>query len=63
MTHAALLGDSVFDNAAYVGGGADVLTHVRRLAPGGWDATLLAVDGSLVGGVRGQLGRLPDGAT
>lgn len=63
MTHVALLGDSVFDNAAYVRGGADVLTHLRRRAPEGWGATLLAVDGSVVEGVHAQLGRVPGGAT
>ena len=63
MTHVVLLGDSIFDNAAYVRGGADVLTHLRRLAPEGWGATLLAVDGSVVEGVHAQLGRVPAGAT
>ncbi len=63
MTHAALLGDSVFDNAAYVGGGADVITHLRRRLPEGWGATLLAVDGSVVGGVRSQLKRVPGEAS
>ena len=63
MTHVALLGDSVFDNAAYVRGGADVLTHVRRRAPEGWGATLLAVDGSVVEGVHRQLERVPAEAT
>lgn len=63
MTHVVLLGDSVFDNAAYVGGGADVVTHLRALAPEGWRATLAAVDGSVVGDVPGQLKRVPDDAT
>ncbi|HVF43768.1 MAG TPA: SGNH/GDSL hydrolase family protein [Pyrinomonadaceae bacterium] len=63
MTHVVLLGDSVFDNASYVRGGADVLTHLRGLAPGGWRATLAAVDGSVVGDVSGQLKRVPDDAT
>ncbi|HEX8146760.1 MAG TPA: SGNH/GDSL hydrolase family protein [Pyrinomonadaceae bacterium] len=63
MTHVVLLGDSVFDNGAYVAGGADVLTHLRRRAPEGWDATMLAVDGSVVEGVHGQLRRVPGDAT
>ena len=63
MTHVVLLGDSVFDNAAYVGGGADVLTHMRRRSPGGWSATLLAVDGTVVEGVHWQLQRVPADAT
>lgn len=63
MLHAALLGDSVFDNAAYIGGGPDVVTHLRRLAPRGWEATLRAVDGSLVRGVERQLADLPPTVT
>jgi lysophospholipase L1-like esterase len=63
MTHIVLLGDSVFDNASYVGGGADVVTHLRALAPEGWRATLKAVDGSVVNHVAWQLETLPDDAT
>jgi len=63
MTHVVLLGDSVFDNAAYVRGGADVITHLRALAPEGWRATLAAVDGSVVGDVQGQLKKVPEDAT
>jgi GDSL-like Lipase/Acylhydrolase family len=64
MTHVVLLGDSVFDNASYVvGGGADVLTHVRGRAHEGWGATLLAVDGSVVEDVHRQLLRVPTDAT
>ena len=63
MTHVVLLGDSVFDNAAYVGGGRDVLTHLRGRAPEGWRSTLLAVDGSVVEGVHTQLERVPAAAT
>ncbi|HEX8503552.1 MAG TPA: SGNH/GDSL hydrolase family protein [Pyrinomonadaceae bacterium] len=59
MTHVALLGDSVFDNAAYVRGGADVITHLRARAPEGWGASLLAVDGSVVADVHAQLKRAP----
>ena len=63
MAHIVLLGDSVFDNAAYVRGGADVVTHLRALAPEGWRATLLAVDGSVVLDVPGHLEGVPDDAT
>jgi hypothetical protein len=42
----ALLGDSIFDNAAYTRGAPDVVSQLRALAPPGWRATLLAVDGS-----------------
>jgi hypothetical protein len=44
--HIALLGDSIFDNAAYTGGAPDVITHLRAQLPSGWRASLLAVDGS-----------------
>jgi lysophospholipase L1-like esterase len=63
MTHIVLLGDSVFDNAAYVGGGADVVTRLRALVPVGWRATLKAVDGSVVNHVSWQLETTPDDAT
>ncbi len=63
MTHVVLLGDSVFDNVAYVRGGRDVITHLRGLAPEGWRATLGAVDGSVVRDVSRQLERAPEDAT
>jgi lysophospholipase L1-like esterase len=63
VTHLVLLGDSVFDNASYVGGGADVVTHLRALAPEGWRATLKAVDGSVVNHVAWQLETTPEDAT
>jgi GDSL-like Lipase/Acylhydrolase family len=61
--YVALIGDSVFDNAAYVNGGADVLTHLKRLLPGGSTAELLAVDGSVMADVPTQLERLAAGTT
>ena len=63
MKHIVLLGDSVFDNAAYVRGGADVITHLRGQVPAGWKATLKAVDGSVTQGVQRQLAALPADAT
>jgi hypothetical protein len=63
MTHIVLLGDSVFDNAAYVRGGADVVTRLRSRLPEGWRATLAAVDGSVARDVARQLERAPDDAT
>ena len=63
MPHLILLGDSIFDNAAYVAGGPDVVVQLRRLLPVGWRATLLAVDGAVTTDVRAQLGRLPADAT
>ncbi|GEO39897.1 hypothetical protein SAE02_40450 [Skermanella aerolata] len=59
MSHLILLGDSIFDNAAYVAGGPDVVRQVRDRLPPGWTATLRAVDGSVTDRVERQLGRLP----
>lgn len=59
MKHVVLLGDSIFDNAAYVDGGPAVLDQLRERLPAGWQATLLAVDGSTTSDVAGQLARLP----
>ena len=61
--HVVLLGDSIFDNAAYAEGGPDVVTQLRALLPTGWQATLLAVDGTGVGALAGQLARVPASAT
>ncbi|HEX8361582.1 MAG TPA: SGNH/GDSL hydrolase family protein [Longimicrobium sp.] len=64
MPHLVLMGDSVFDNAAYVRGGPDVVRQARdRLRPEGWQATLVAVDGAVTEGVRRQIGRIPGDAT
>jgi lysophospholipase L1-like esterase len=61
--HVVLLGDSVFDNAAYVAGGPDVVSQLRDVLPAGWRATLGAVDGSVTASVARQLERLPADAT
>jgi hypothetical protein len=63
MPHLILLGDSIFDNAAYVGGGPAVIDQVRQSLPAGWQATLLAVDGDTTAEVPQQLQRLPIDAT
>lgn len=63
MNHIVLLGDSIFDNAAYVKGGPDVIRQLRKKLPAGWKATLNAVDGSMVQHVSGQLARLPSEAS
>jgi lysophospholipase L1-like esterase len=52
VTQIVLLGDSIFDNAAYVDGEADAITKE-------WKATLRAVDGSVVASVRRQMLDLP----
>src|SRR3954453_609630 len=63
MSPLVLLGDSTFDNAAYVRGGPAVIDQVRGLLPGGWRPPLRAVDGSRIEGVHRQLRRLPDDAS
>jgi hypothetical protein len=63
MSHVVLLGDSIFDNAAYTGGAPDVVRQVRQRLPHGWKATLRAIDGGTTGDVRGQLRRLPTDAS
>lgn len=63
MSHVVLLGDSIFDNAAYTGGAPDVVHRVRQRLPDGWRATLGAVDGGTTGDVREQLRHLPTDAT
>ncbi len=63
MPHIVLLGDSIFDNAAYVRGGPDVVRQLRGLLPQGSSATLLAVDGAVTRGVPSQMTRMPKDAT
>ncbi len=64
MAHVVLLGDSIFDNKVYVGkNGKDVITHLRELLPNEWQATLKAVDGSLIENVSEQLLVIPSDTT
>ena len=63
MPHVVLLGDSIFDNGAYTGGGPDVVTQLREVLPAGWRATLGAVDGATTDDFAAQLDVLPDDAT
>lgn len=63
MSHLILLGDSIFDNAAYVGAGPSVITQVRRQLPEGWRATLGAIDGSTAQDIPAALAGLPEDAT
>src|SRR5919202_481452 len=63
MRHVVLLGDSIFDNAVYVGNAPDVVQQVHQLLSHGSKATLEAVDGSTTEDVPEQLRRLPSDAT
>ena len=64
MVHAVLLGDSVFDNHAYVAPAPDVIRQLRLAIGNGREATLLAVDGQVTRDVAvRQLPRIPRTAT
>ncbi len=63
MTHIVLLGDSIFDNAAYVSGGPAVIDQLRGKLPDGCQASLLAIDGHITINVLTQLDNLPPDAT
>jgi hypothetical protein len=58
--HAALLGDSIFDNSPYTRGEPDVVSHLRPLLPEGWSATLLAVDGATTAHLGEQVRRVTE---
>jgi hypothetical protein len=49
----------IFDNAAYVAGGPDVVRQLRDILPSGWRATLNALDGAVIADVPQQLQELP----
>jgi len=61
MSTLVLVGDSIFDNAAYVNG-PDVRAQVETKMPDDWAVSLLAVDGSYILDVPNQLEQLPDDA-
>lgn len=63
MNHVVLIGDSTFDNAAYVAGGPDVVRQLRDGLPPDWEATLNAVDGAVIADVAAQIALLPADAS
>ncbi len=63
MNHLVLLGDSIFDNEAYVNGGLTVFSHLYQLVPKNWEVTLRAIDGSVVKSVARQTLDLPHDTT
>ena len=63
MAHAVLLGDSIFDNAAYVPDGPAVIDQLRGILPKDWAVSLLAVDGHVTADVETQLEKVCNDAT
>jgi hypothetical protein len=63
VNHIVLLGDSIFDNAAYVEGGPDVRNQLQSILPNDWKVTLLAVDGSTIQDIHAQIKQLPKDAS
>ena len=63
MKRVFLLGDSVFDNAAYVGRNPDVRRQVQELLPPDATVEMIARDGAVLGDVAAQLRKLPNSAT
>src|SRR5215212_8707884 len=64
MPHVILLGDSLFDNQAYVGVNPDVRQQTEQaLLADNAKVTLLARDGAVIADVAQQFRRLPKDAT
>ncbi len=61
--HVVLLGDSVFDNGAYVADGFDVATQLHQALSPAWRATLVARDGAVAGDLPNQVAQLPADAS
>lgn len=59
MGHIVLLGDSIFDNQAYVGSNPDVITQLKEKLPTGWRASLRASDGDRMENIADQIHNLP----
>src|SRR5437764_265139 len=59
MKHVILLGDSVFDNGAYIGRDPDVRQQVEQISSQGLKATLRARDGAVISEIGNQLRGLP----
>jgi hypothetical protein len=63
MAHVVLLGDSIFDNSAYVTGGPDVVRQLQARLPAGSRASLAARDGARISDVARQIDRIAPDAT
>jgi len=62
-THLVLVGDSIFDNSAYVLPGHSVTEQLRSRVGAAAQVTLLAVDGHLSRDVPAQIAHMPQDAT
>lgn len=63
MENIILIGDSIFDNAGYVGEGDSVTDILMSITGENSQVTLLAVDGDVTTDVEAQLDSFPDSAT
>ncbi|MFO0865460.1 MAG: SGNH/GDSL hydrolase family protein [Gemmataceae bacterium] len=63
MPHVVLLGDSIFDNGAYVSPGRTVLDQLHKQLAGDSKATLGAVDGATISTTARQIEMIPNDAT
>jgi len=63
LSHAVLLGDSIFDNGVYVPDGPAFSDQLRAALSEQWKVSLLAVDGHVTADVEAQLAGLPNDAT
>jgi GDSL-like lipase/acylhydrolase family protein len=63
MRHVVLLGDSIFENAAYVGTAPDVRKQLKEMMRRDDRVTLAARDGAVLNDVRSQLVGIPKDAT
>lgn len=60
--HVVLLGDSVFDNAAYTGGRPSVSTQLAQQLPD-WRTSMVALDGATTQDIQRQVAALPKDAS
>jgi hypothetical protein len=63
VDHIVLAGDSIFDNAAYVGSGQAVIDQLSNKANGLFKSTLVAADGSVTRDLNSQFKKLPPDTT
>lgn len=58
-----LIGDSIFDNDAYIPGEPGVVEQLRRAIPKAWSVHKVAVDGDCIEDIPNQLERVPTHTT